>query len=96
MVYVDELFECESHDPQARRVGARTGHRWCHMWSDAHTVEELHAIARKIGLKREWFQDRHQFPHYDLTPSRRVLALKHGAVEFSLKTWLRSGYRLLF
>jgi hypothetical protein len=28
--------------------------------------KELHAFAKKIGLKREWFQDKHRIPHYDI------------------------------
>jgi len=45
-----------------------------HMVS-TESVEELHAFARKIGLKREWYQtpgygDR--FAHYDLTTSRMM------------------------
>lgn len=51
----------------------------CHMFTDGD-LSELHNLAQKIGLKREWFQDK-RLPHYDLTPSRRVLALRNGAVE---------------
>lgn len=95
-VYVDPIFVWESSDPQAKRVGSRTGHQWCHMWSDAHTVDELHKIAAAIGMKRAWFQNKKHFPHYDLVPTKRALALKHGAIEMSLRTWLRDGYQLLF
>lgn len=28
-------------------------------------MEELHAFAESVGLKREWFQD-HRIPHYDV------------------------------
>lgn len=52
----------------------------CHMLAD--TLDELHATADKIGLKRSWFQPR-SFPHYDLSKSRRALALRNGALEIS-------------
>lgn len=50
----------------------------CHMISD--TIEELHEMAQKIGLKREWFQPK-SFPHYDLSKSKRESALSLGAIE---------------
>ena len=89
-VYVDDLFVMESRVHAARMVGERTGHRWCHMWSD--DLNRLHALAAKIGLKREWFQNHGRVPHYDLTPNKRELALKHGARERSLKDWLNEKY----
>lgn len=46
----------------------------------ADTNEELHAFAARIGLKREWFQTDLE-PHYDLTASKRKLAVQRGAVE---------------
>jgi Protein of unknown function (DUF4031) len=56
--------------------------RWCHMVSDT-SEEELHAFAARIGLRREWAQLRPKASaaHYDLTPERRVRAVKLGAVE---------------
>lgn len=44
--------------------------------------ETLHAFARSIGLRREWYQDEgHRHPHYDLTTTRmRNKALSAGAV----------------
>lgn len=92
-VYVDQLFGAASRDPQARRVGARNGHRWCHMWSE--DVQALHRIAHLIGMRREWFQDKPGFPHYDLTPGRRRLALVAGAVERDLMDWLREKKKVL-
>lgn len=49
----------------------------CHLFADA--VDELHALASRIGLKRAWFQD-HRLAHYDLTASRRELAIEAGAI----------------
>ncbi len=58
--------------------------RWgksCHMVAD--TLDELHAMADRIGHKREWFQPSPpaSVNHYDLAASRRALAVKHGAIE---------------
>ena len=52
--------------------------KMCHMLAD--TLEELHAMADKIGMKRSWFQPR-STPHYDVCISRRKLALENGAKE---------------
>jgi hypothetical protein len=86
-VYVDRLRVFPSRQETARREGERFGHRWCHLWSD--DIEALHAMAGRLGMKREWFHDRPGFPHYDLPPFRREAALAFGAVENSLKAWLR-------
>lgn len=79
-VYVDPLFTMEARGAQAHRVGARNGHRWCHMFTDG-PLDELHALAQRIGMRREWFQEHASRPHYDLTPSRRAAAVRLGAVE---------------
>jgi hypothetical protein len=62
------------------------GKHWCHM--DADTNEELHAMADKIGLKREWFQTgpTKGHEHYDITLPKRALAVKFGAIEIDLNT----------
>lgn len=46
----------------------------------ADTLEELHAMAEEIGLKRAWFQAHPLHPHYDLTEAKRTAALAAGAV----------------
>jgi hypothetical protein len=66
-VYVDEL----------RSYGKKGV--WCHMWSPS--VEDLHAMASMIGIKREWFQGHPDHPHYDLRKSMRDRAIASGAVE---------------
>jgi hypothetical protein len=50
----------------------------CHMLAD--TVAELHAMADRIGLKREWFQP-YSRPHYDLSKTKRAEAVAAGARE---------------
>lgn len=45
----------------------------------ADTLEELHAFAVKLGLRRTWFQPLSS-PHYDLSPPKRARALELGAV----------------
>src|SRR5512137_332976 len=53
-------------------------HRRCgHLVSDT-SIEELHAFAAGLGMRREWFQCR-SIPHYDLTGERYDLALAMGA-----------------
>ena len=55
-VYVDELrnYPLAMMDPQTRRNGGR----WCHLYTDSKDLSELHDIAQRIGMRREWFQDR--------------------------------------
>ena len=71
-VYVDEL---KVWGPSKHRCFAQGS---SHMLSDR--LEELHALAARIGLKRSWFQDHPVHPHYDLSPAKRELALAAGAV----------------
>lgn len=53
----------------------------CHMFTDSLDLEELHVFAERIGMKRAWFQESRVAPHYDLTQSRRALAVSLGAIE---------------
>jgi hypothetical protein len=76
MIYVDELFFWPGKG------------EWCHLWAD--TTDELHEFAEKIGLKRNWFQDKKRFPHYDLRESKRKIALKNGAIQTRLRNYLQS------
>ena len=43
-------------------------------------IEELHGFARKLGLRRSWFQGKSRHPHYDCTtPYMRTKAVAMGA-----------------
>lgn len=81
MVYVDPLLP----------VHRNANWRWetsCHLTAD--TIEELHAFAATIGIDQRRFQNRPDFPHYDLHPDLRARAVEAGATplgrrEFVLK-----------
>lgn len=75
-VYVDDL-QAWGWKMHGREVQS------CHMFCDQVDLNELHALAQKIGLKRAWFQDKRTAPHYDLVPSKRMAALAAGAVAVS-------------
>ena len=68
MVYVDDMRA------KYRRM------KMCHMVAD--TIEELHGMADKIGIKRKWFQDG-KIKHYDICLEKRKLAVQNGAMEIS-------------
>lgn len=57
--------------------------RNCHMFTDELNLEELHLAAERIGMKRQWFQAHRIAPHYDLTASRRLVAVSIGVIEVS-------------
>lgn len=70
-VYVDDMYA-----PFGRM-------KMCHMMAD--TTEELMAMADRIGVDRKWIQDRgHPWhEHFDISMSKRALAVQHGATEVS-------------
>lgn len=75
MIYVDKLRPCQPNT------------NWRYSWVSHLTtdgdVEELHAFAKLIGLKREWFQDG-KHPHYDIVGKKRFKALQWGAKQRQL------------
>lgn len=67
----------------------------CHMVADS--IDELHEMADTIGVARKWFQGKTRSPHYDISLSKRALAIEAGAVEITereiiqvLKRWRES------
>lgn len=52
----------------------------CHLTIIDEPIDNLHAFAKSIGLKREWFQEHAIASHYDLTVGRREAAVAAGAV----------------
>lgn len=55
----------------------------CHMIAD--TPSELHEMALAIGMQRKWYQTpdgpgKVSFPHYDVSKSRKVIAIQRGAL----------------
>ena len=84
-VYVDDWR-------QQARVGRLTA-RWSHLTvGPDDDLEELHAFAARIGLRRSWFQDK-AWPraHYDVTDSKRQAAIRAGAVAI---TWRQAGRQM--
>lgn len=54
------------------------GRLWCHLVADS--LEELHEFARRLGMRRAWFQhETSSYPHYDITVESRIRALELGA-----------------
>ena len=74
-IYVDPIFEHHT----------RYGNLWCHCGTDTpypDGVEELLEMADRIRVQRKWIQcgDIHHI-HFDLYPSKRILAIRRGAIE---------------
>ena len=70
------------------------GRQWCHLVAD--TLEELHAFAARLGLRRDWFQHKTLYPHYDITLSVRLKAVELGAQTCDKRTvvHMAKGLRL--
>ena len=74
-VYVDDLRP-------VMRNKSWPYHTACHLVAD--TVSELHAFARKLSLRRSWYQsNNNNLPHYDLTENKRGQAVRFGALEIT-------------
>jgi hypothetical protein len=55
-------------------------------------LDELHAFAESIGLRRYWFQDK-RIPHYDVSETKRQKALQKGAVAIACSELPDDVYR---
>lgn len=62
--------------------------KMCHMWAD--TLDELLAMADRIGVARKWIQGhptlsfgKHRnasWVHFDIAKGKKAMAIQHGAV----------------
>ncbi|MBD9378683.1 DUF4031 domain-containing protein [Pseudoxanthomonas sp. 22568] len=57
------------------------GQRWAHLMAD--TLEELHAMAQRLGIPRRAFQNKTSGAHYDVTAELREDAIRLGAIAIS-------------
>lgn len=80
-VYVDDCFV---HSPD-----------WGKWYGGGHLMAdsdvELHAFAARLGLRRSWAQLYPKRPwknHYDLTRSKRNLAIQKGAIQEDARGFL--------
>jgi hypothetical protein len=58
----------------------------CHMIAD--TPWELQAMALKIGVDTKWFQANSSTPHFDISKSKKALAIAHGALELDRRAFV--------
>jgi NRPS condensation-like uncharacterized protein len=74
-VYVDDMHTTP--------MGAFGRMKMCHMVAD--TTDELLALADAIGVQRKWLQHAgtHR-EHFDISTSKRALAVAAGAVEITM------------
>jgi len=80
-VYVDPLMHLGWRPRWARGKTIPS----CHMFTDGD-LDELHRLAKAIGMQRSWFQwEDGKVPHYDLTEAKRKAAIRRGAIPLDLR-----------
>lgn len=57
------------------------GERWAHLMAD--TLDELHAMAQRLGIPRRAFQNKTSGAHYDVTTDLRDMAIAYGVIPIS-------------
>jgi hypothetical protein len=77
--------------------------KMCHCWAD--TRGELFVMMTKIGVQIKWFQRpdyiggigmNASWEHFDISMSKRALAVQHGAVEVDMYTMAEHANRQQF
>ncbi|MBB3822687.1 hypothetical protein FHR53_001394 [Xanthomonas arboricola] len=58
--------------------------RWAHLLGD--TLDELHAMAARLGIPRRAFQNKLSGAHYDVPAPLRAEAIALGAIPISRHT----------
>lgn len=85
MIYVSDMMPCMPN----------RNWRWreaCHMFCTGD-LDELHAFAGRLGLRRAWFQADSAMPHYDLTRAKRRQAVRAGVIAANRRAealWIRA------
>ena len=75
-VYVDDMYK--------HSIGRFGRMKMSHMLADTH--EELVEMADAIGVDRKWIQDFGTAKeHFDISMSKRALAVDRGAVEIAMR-----------
>lgn len=80
-IVVDETSRYE--DSQIKPAARRYGRLWCHLFDTDNDVEALCRFATtKLGMRADWLQFSANgiFPHFDLTPQKRLRAILSGAM----------------
>lgn len=70
---------------------------WYHMASDDLAdvgLGELHAMARRLGLRPQWLHHHPGLPHYDVPDEVKRQAIALGATEVSTRELVRRCKRL--
>lgn len=91
VITVDELVPRPTAKHRVFRGGS------CHLMANGYDEKHLaalHEFAKRIGLRRTWFQQHEIAPHYDLTIGKRARAVAAGAVEISTRAMLEELRRL--
>lgn len=60
---------------------------YCHLMTNG-AIQELHDFAEGLGLRR-YFQNKPRFPHYDVSPRKRIIAIRLGAIEITSQELIR-------
>jgi hypothetical protein len=75
-----------------RPTSGKFGWDWYHMATDnlaADGLDELHAMADRLGLQRRWMHNHPGIPHYDVPADKKLEAIRLGAQEVSARELVR-------